>query len=91
MGDSFSPRLGPIPEFDDARDAPVKVVSGLAVGVICAAVGAVVFLPSAPALPFLLGLATVPFRRAKPFGVGAWAAACGTLSFLATLIVLFLL
>lgn len=90
MGDQLSPRLGPIAEFDTARRSPAKVLTGLLAGLVCAGLGAIVFWPGAPVLPFILGMATIPFANTKAFAVGAWAAACGVLAFLVTLVILLL-
>ncbi|SOJ55279.1 hypothetical protein MSIMFB_02768 [Mycobacterium simulans] len=70
---------------------PAMILSGLAAGLVFACIGAVVVWPAAPALPFILGMATMPFPKAKAFALGAWAAACGVLAFLITLAVLLLI
>jgi hypothetical protein len=69
----------------------VWVLTGLAVGLAAGYFAAIVFWPAAPILPFLLGTATVPFAKAKAFGLGAWAAACGVPTFLITVFLLFLI
>ncbi|WP_085250911.1 hypothetical protein [Mycobacterium riyadhense] len=67
------------------------ILSGLAGGLVFACIGAVFFWPAAPLLPFVLGIAAMPFPKAKAFALGAWAAACGVLAFLITLVVLLLI
>jgi hypothetical protein len=86
-----SPRLGPNPEFDAARRSPARVLAGLAAGLALGYFAAIFFWPAAPFLPFLLGMATVPFAKTKAFGLGAWAAACGVPTFLITVFLLFLI
>jgi len=71
--------------------SPAMVLGGLAAGLAAAYLGAVVFWPGAPVLPFILGIAVMPVAKAKGFALGAWAAACGVLAFLITLAVLFLI
>lgn len=75
----------------DDRRSPTMVLGGLAAGLASAFLGAVVFWPCAPVLPFILGIAAMPFAKANGFALGAWAAACGVLAFLITLAVLFLI
>lgn len=90
MGDRLSPRLGPIAEFDAARRSPAMILTGLVAGLVSAGLSAMIFWPGAPVLPFILGMATIPFAKAKAFALGAWAAACGVLAFLVTLVILLL-
>ena len=76
--------------MDDCQ-CPAMVLGGLTAGLAAACVGAAVFWPAAPMLPFVLGIAAMPFAKANGFALGAWAAACGVPAFLITLAVLFLI
>jgi hypothetical protein len=66
------------------------VTAGLVVGLAIADLFAffLFFSPLAPALPLLLGLATVAWRPTRPFGVGALAAALCSFAFIVVTLVL---
>jgi hypothetical protein len=66
----------------------VQLVAGLVVGLALADWLAVFFWLFAPAAPLLLGLATAPWRRTMPFGVGAVAAALCSFVFIVVALVL---
>ncbi|CAM3021301.1 hypothetical protein BST27_06780 [Mycobacterium intermedium] len=88
MDELRSAPRGRIPEFDEARRSPAMILTGLAAGLLVAYLGLIFVPPAAPVVPFLLGLAIMPFQVAKAFALGAWAAACGVFVFLVTLLIL---
>lgn len=79
----------PVGGFDGARRSRTPILTGLAVGTICTFLAGIYFWFYAPLLPLVIGGITVPFRRTQAFGLGVLAAACGSVAFLVTLLVLF--
>ena len=82
-------RARPAAGFEGARRNPAPILIGLAIGTLCTLVAGVYFWFYAPLLPFVVGGIMTVFRRTQAFGLGVLAAACGSVAFLVTLLVLF--
>lgn len=79
----------PLNGFEEAARRPVPLLFGLAIGLGCAWVAAVLTPLFAPLLPLVVGGAMILFRRTQGVALGVVSAACGVAAFLVATVLLF--